>query len=299
VANRWDGEDKNYLESIGLGCENHEPEVWVALREAMQQVDPIKWDDKFAKITWRLWPVAALGDLKARALAQGLTQQQRAFACESIAFIDDAAAASTMLELAADSSPVKAEAVHWLLLRSTGSWAKYDIRKGLKERGIYDPEKIVVNEMKMPPLPKEKKFSVDDVMKLKGHAAKGEAAVMRCVMCHQINGVGPAYGPDLKGWAARQGVETTIRAIVDPSADIAHGFSGTMVELKDGKRIDGVVVANSDPLIVRSTGGLTQLIPKNRVTKTHRLRQSLMLSADQLGMSAQDVADVVEWLKTY
>jgi hypothetical protein len=27
--------------------------------------------------------------------------------------------------------------------------------------------------------------------------------------------------------------------------------------------------------------------------------RSLMLNADQLGMSAQDVADVVEWMKTY
>jgi hypothetical protein len=27
--------------------------------------------------------------------------------------------------------------------------------------------------------------------------------------------------------------------------------------------------------------------------------RSLMLGADQLGMSAQDVADVVEWMKAY
>jgi hypothetical protein len=27
--------------------------------------------------------------------------------------------------------------------------------------------------------------------------------------------------------------------------------------------------------------------------------RSLMLSADQLGMTAQDVADVIEWMKTY
>ena len=299
MAKLWDGQDKNYLESIGLGCENHESEVWATLRDGMAPGDPLKWDDQFTKLTWRLWPAAALSDLKARATASSLTQEQRVFACESIAFIDDAAAATTMLELAADDSPVRADAVRWLLLRATGMWAKHDIRKGLKERGVYDPEKVVVNEMKMPPLPKEKKFSVADVMKLKGDAAKGKASVMRCVMCHQINGVGPAYGPDLKAWAARQGVESTIRAIVDPSADIAHGFSATTVELKDGKRVDGVLVANSDPLIVRSTGGVTQLIPKNRVAKTRRLRQSLMLSAEQLGMSAQDVADVVEWLKTY
>ena len=27
--------------------------------------------------------------------------------------------------------------------------------------------------------------------------------------------------------------------------------------------------------------------------------RSLMLNADQLGMTAQDVADIIEWMKTY
>jgi len=299
VAKRWDGKDKNYLESIGLGCENQESEVWTAMRDVFAKDGLLKWDDKFAKITWRLWPVAALGDLKTRALAKELNQQQRAFAVESISFIEDKAAAQAMLELAAEGSPVRAEAVNWLMLRAAGAWAKHDIRKGLKEQGIYDPEKIVINEMVMPPKPAQPKFTVADVMKLKGDAAKGKASAMRCVMCHQINNAGPDYGPDLKGWVARQGAETAIRAIVDPSADIAHGFSGSRVELKDGKFVDGVMISSGDPHIIRSTGGVAQLIPKNRVSKTHRLNQSLMLSADQLGMSAQDVADVVEWLKSY
>lgn len=299
VTKGWDGQDKNYLESIGLGCENHESAVWTAMRDVFAKDGALKWDDNFAKLTWRLWPAAALSDLKARALAKETTPEARAFAVESIAFIEEEAAAKTMLELAADGSPAKAEAVRWLLLRGTGAWSQYDIRKGLKEMGIYDPDKIVVNEMKMPPLPKQKKFSVEDVAKLRGDAAKGKATVMRCVMCHQINGAGPAYGPDLKGWTKRQGVETTIRAIVDPSADIAHGFSGTTVLTKDGKRVDGVVISPGDPLVIKSTGGVTQLIARNKIAKTPRFGQSLMLSADQLGLSAQDVADIVEWMKTY
>ncbi|MDX1679970.1 MAG: dehydrogenase [Akkermansiaceae bacterium] len=299
VAKRWDGEDKNYLESIGLGCENQENEVWAAMRDAFGMSDLLKWDDRFARLTWRLWPSAAIAALKQRATAKDLTQEQRLFACESIAFIDDPAAPEAMLELAKEESPVRASAVRWLLLRSTDSWAKYDLRKGLKERGVYDPETVVVNEMVIPPKPDKPKFSVAEVMELKGDAAAGKAKAMRCVMCHQIDGVGPDYGPDLKGWTARQGVESTILAIVDPSAGIAHGYSGRRVQLKDGKRVDGVIVANSDPLIVQSTGGVTQMIPKDRVKGAPPLRQSLMLSADQLGMSAQDVADVVEWMKGY
>jgi putative heme-binding domain-containing protein len=118
-------------------------------------------------------------------------------------------------------------------------------------------------------------------------------------MCHQIDGNGPAYGPDLKGWVSRQGAEMAVRAIVDPSADIAHGFDGTVIHLKDNRYIDGLVRSNGDPTVVTTTGGLTQMVPRDRIQSTRPMDRSLMLNADQLGMSAQDVADVVEWLKKY
>ena len=52
-------------------------------------------------------------------------------------------------------------------------------------------------------------------------------------------------------------------------------------------------------MVIQSTGGVIQKIPRNEIASRHDMQRSLMLNADQLGMSAQDVADVVEWLKTY
>jgi putative heme-binding domain-containing protein len=45
-------------------------------------------------------------------------------------------------------------------------------------------------------------------------------------------------------------------------------------------------------------GGATQTVPKGRIQSQKKLGRSLMMSADQLGMTAQDVADVVAFLKT-
>jgi putative heme-binding domain-containing protein len=45
-------------------------------------------------------------------------------------------------------------------------------------------------------------------------------------------------------------------------------------------------------------GGLNQTVAKGRIKEIGKMKQSLMLSATQLGMSAQDVADVVAYLKT-
>ena len=50
-------------------------------------------------------------------------------------------------------------------------------------------------------------------------------------------------------------------ALVRPSAEIAQGFGGTEVRTKDGLTIQGLLIMQGDPLMVRSMGGVTQIIP--------------------------------------
>ena len=90
-----------------------------------------------------------------------------------------------------------------------------------------------------------------------------------------------------------------VRAIVNPSADIALGFEGTSVKLKAGGRIDGRLLSNNDPLVIASMGGVTQLVPRDRVSGQTKMTRSLMMSGQLLGLNAQEVADVVAWLATY
>jgi putative membrane-bound dehydrogenase-like protein len=300
IAKGWDGKDKNYLESIGLAAENQENEVWKAMKAVLAPGAPKSWSDAFAKLTWRLWPSVAIADLKARALDTSISSDARSFACESLSFIDDKAAADALFEVASGpESSAKDAAVGWLFMRGTGAWAKFGLQDELKKRNIYDPDKIQLQEAIFPGKPDKTNFTTADVMKLKGDASKGKAVAARCIMCHQIDGNGPAYGPELKGWVSRQGPEMAVRAIVDPSAEIAHGFDGTAIQLKDNRWIDGLVRSNGDPVVVTSQGGVTQMVPKSRIQDMRGMGRSLMLNADQLGMSAQDVADAVEWLKTY
>jgi len=138
------------------------------------------------------------------------------------------------------------------------------------------------------------------VLSKTGDAAKGAVLAQSCIMCHQLNGNGPAYGPELKGWASRQSREALVRSIVNPSADIALGFEGVTLKLKAGGKIDGRLMSNNDPIVITSTGGITQLVPKDRVAgKEVKLTRSLMLSSQQLGLSAQDVADIAAYLASY
>jgi len=299
LAKHVDHTDKNSVEAIGLGAENKENEIWSAIKAAQEKQDPAQWSDTFAKLTWRLWPSAAVADLTKRAMSPKVSATQQKLATEAIAFIDDKSAAEAMFTLAGAKSPVKADAAYWLLKRGTGSWAKFDIKRELKKRGIYDPAKIVVNEMKLPEPPKESKLpSIADILKLKGDATKGKQTMMRCVQCHSVNGVGVNYGPPLQGWGTTQSREAIITSIRNPSGDIAHGFKGHEIITKDGKIVHGLATPG-DPVIVTSMGGITQMIPKNKIKSMKFMKRSLMLSADQLGLSAQDIADIASYMQQW
>jgi len=298
VAEGYDGSDRAYLESLGLGTGHHGNALWAALVETMKPGEPAEWSDTFARLTWRLMPVDAISGLQARASDSKVSGEQRKLAVDALAFIDVRPAADALMELATSDGPVRDQARWWLVNRSEGEWSAMDLRPVLEEKGIIQAEVKLV-EIIIPALPESTKFTVADVLALKGDAARGKIAASSCVTCHQIDGVGPEYGPALKGFGSRQPPEVLVKSIVEPSADISQGFAGTAIQLKDDRWIDGHLIADGDPLVIRSTGGVTQRVPKDWVKHRKPMDRSLMLNADQLGLSAQDVADIVEWMKGY
>jgi putative membrane-bound dehydrogenase-like protein len=298
VAKGYDGKDRSYLESLGLGAGHNTEELWKALSEEIKPGDPKDWPDAFARLTWRLMPEAAIAALTERAKDASVPDAAKKLAVDSIAFINAKEAADALISLAAEGSPVSAQASWWLHNRAGGEWSSMGLMPVLKEKGIiFEPVKIV--SVTMPEKPKEIKFATADVLKLKGDATRGKSAAGRCVMCHQIDGKGAEYGPELKGFGQRQPADVVARSIVDPSFDISHGFEGQTIQLSSGERIDGVVLSDGKTVTIRSTGGVTQEVPKGMIKSRKEMDHSLMLSADQLGMSAQDVADIVEWLSAY
>jgi putative membrane-bound dehydrogenase-like protein len=298
VAKGYDGTDRSYLESLGIGTGHNTEALWKTLNEVLKPGEPVKWSDTFARLTWRLMPEAAVPALKARAASVDLSEVQRKLAVDSIAFINSPASAAALMELAEKDSPQKSQIDWWLNNRNEGEWASMQLGPELEKRGILKKQAELV-EVTVPERPSATQFSVADVLALKGDAAKGKEAAARCIMCHKLEGKGIEHGPDLKGFASRQPPEVLIRSIVDPSAEIALGFEGTSLHLKDGKWIDGLIVADGDPVVIRTMGGLVQKVAKNLIGERKRMDRSLMLSADQLGLTAQGVADIVEWLKTY
>ena len=299
IAKGYDGQDRSYLEALGTGADGKEPALYDRLkRELGVPADPLAWSGAFARIAWRLHVPAAVADLRTRAESEKLSMADRSLALDTIAFTKDRAASTAMIALANPKSAMKEPATFWLLNRMSNDWSEYDLRPALKTAGIYDPETIALREIVTPAAaPDLAEIPIDQVVALTGDAVRGKTTAARCVMCHAIGGTGADFGPALDGWGRGKSAEIVARAIVRPSAEVALGYDGTEIKTKDGLTIQGILLKTDDPLMMRSMGGVTQIIPADRVATRRRMSESLMMSGAQLGLTAQDVADLVAFLR--
>jgi putative heme-binding domain-containing protein len=300
LGKQYDGKDRTYLEAFGLGCSGKESAVYTELAKTMGGA-PDKWSNAFAGIAWRLHPAEAVADLKARASASGLSKDQQKYALTALAFAPGRGASSAMLELAHTKDyALKDLAKWWLMNRKDNDWKQYDIDGTLKTLGLYDPAKVKLVAVEMPPELKDAPAlpSAAEIAKLTGNAARGQANAAMCSTCHRIGKTGIDYGPDLTAFGKQQSTETIIQAIIEPSATISHGFEGSEIKTKDGLTIVGMVLSSGDPLIIKCMGGQVQTVPQSRIASVTKMTRSLMYQPQMMGLTPQGIADIVAYLKS-
>ena len=299
VARTIDGSDRTLLEAWGAGAAGRESALYDAVKPVLNNADPLRWSPGFAAIAWRLHPEQSVADFKARALATSLDLKTRRDALTAIGYNPAAVAAEAMLEIAAGAEgTVKADATWWLINRKDNVWKAHNLGPALKTRKIYDPDAVELISATIPAA-EAPKFTVADVAKLTGDAKRGhDRFVTVCTSCHRAGDEGVEYAPNLTGWARRQTAEVFFNSVINPSADIAHGFNGTALKLKEDVEIHGIVISDGDPVVIQSAAGVIQTVPKNRIVTRGGLGRSLMMSADQLGLVPQDLADIQAYLRT-
>lgn len=65
----------------------------------------------------------------------------------------------------------------------------------------------------------------------------------------------------------------------------------------DGIIIDGIILADGDPTVIKSTGGQKQEVDEEKIKSVTKLERSLMFPSEVLGLTAQSVADLVAFLQ--
>jgi len=297
LAKGYDGQDRWYLEALGTACTKKERPMYELLEQQLGHKDPTKWDRRFANIAWRLHSPAAAQSFRKRAMSKRLSLADRKAALTALGFIPTKAAAMAMV-LIAEKGPedTRQLASWWLHNRGSHMWKSYVKQmKGLNVK----PNQLKADRDFIVPIdgPELTKPELANVLALNGDATRGKAAVARCYMCHQVEGTGVDFGPALEGWGRGFTREAIASSLIHPSEKIAHGFEGVEIETKDGHTIQGFSLFAGGSHIIKVFGGGEVTIPRGKITSKKVMERSLMMSAGQLGLSDQEVADVVAYLK--
>ena len=180
--------------------------------------------------------------------------------------------------------------------RDQGIWNKFKVKDILA--GKSTGENVYADRLAPTSFGPETKLpSTTEILSLKPDVKNGKQQIGRCYVCHKVGSVGVEFGPTLAGWGSGQDRKTILQAILDPSADLAHGYEGTELLVKGDKRIQGFIQAEGDPVVIRVFGGEDLVIKESDIKSRKKMNTSLMAPASRLGLNAQNVRDIVEYLK--
>ena len=142
---------------------------------------------------------------------------------------------------------------------------------------------------------------------LGGDAERGrrifkEKAEVSCLRCHRIaqegveNTEGGQVGPNLAGVGKRLTRLELIESIVDPNRKIATGFQASVVFLKDGAPLEGIVFEeNEKELKLRDKDDKVHVVAREDVEST-KTGLSPMPADLTKNLSREEIRDLVEFL---
>jgi putative membrane-bound dehydrogenase-like protein len=146
--------------------------------------------------------------------------------------------------------------------------------------------------------PHEQLEEFKGALTLKGDSQSGKNLyATHCASCHQVNGgLGVSFGPDL-GTVHHWLPKDLMANIVVPDLSIAPGFDLWELNLIDGRKFQGMILAETSTAIsLRVSPGLEQEIMRQEIEGIKALNSSLM---PPLGdeFSKQEMADLLAFLK--
>ncbi len=140
---------------------------------------------------------------------------------------------------------------------------------------------------------------IDEIAKLDGDPEKGRELYFGravCATCHMHGTEGRDIGPNMTEIGGRYDRSAILDSIINPSAAIAFGYESVIIETVDGQSLSGFVLGDGDTLILKDVGGQQHALPKDQIRTRQKLGQSIMPAGDALGLSADDLADLVAFL---
>ena len=117
-----------------------------------------------------------------------------------------------------------------------------------------------------------------------------------CQQCHTLYGVGGKVGPDITG-SNRPNLDYLLENILDPSAVIPNDYKATVIELKNGRTITGIVRGETPNAVTVVTANETLTVPVKEID-TRKVSDVSMMPDDLLKpLSDTEVRALVAYLR--
>ena len=132
-----------------------------------------------------------------------------------------------------------------------------------------------------------------------GHQDNGKRLFgSQCAACHTFDAAGGRLGPDLSG-IRNQPADAILLHLLVPAYEITPGYEAYLVETRDGRTLAGRLESEApNSVTLRDASSQSHVILRSEIASMSASGGSLMPGELERGMSEQDLADVIAYLKS-
>ena len=116
-----------------------------------------------------------------------------------------------------------------------------------------------------------------------------------CASCHKLYGEGAALGPDLTG-SDRHNLDYLLGNIIDPNALVPADYRVTVLKLKDGRTLTGVLPERNERTLTVQTPAERLVIPRADVVEEQQLPASFMPEGLLTALGEENVRHLMAYL---
>lgn len=138
-----------------------------------------------------------------------------------------------------------------------------------------------------------------EALTLKGSVAEGAKVFAKsCSKCHRIDGVGHQVGPDISDTRNRAR-DALLYDILDPNRRVDPQFTDYVVVTTDGRTFNGLLAAETaDSVDLLQSEAIRQSLPRRDIEELRSTNRSLMPEGIEKDVTVQQMADLLEFLKS-
>ncbi len=146
----------------------------------------------------------------------------------------------------------------------------------------------------------DKTYAVQNILKMSGDPVLGKKLFTnQCATCHKVGNQGSEVGPELTAIGKKFDHAALLDAIINPSAAIVFGYEPWLINTKDGTTLYGFLVSeNTRTIVLKDIAGQKHTVDINKISSKEQQRKSLMPDPEASGMTEQELAHVLAYLKS-